>query len=309
MAKAALYGHGIGAALLACLLASSVPLRQAVASERVRFDSAAVKPVLTEFQRRRAEASGQKIEPTPGDAIEGFVVKPNGPGLFPVIVYLHDCSGLSADVKAETFDPAQPPAGESPASPDAFFTAKLVSWGYAVVMPDSFATRSVRETCTTSTRPKQGWDAYGALAYAQAQPWADAKRVGLVGLSSGYVWHVARVSDLDIVVTPNEPFKGLVELLYHANCGAGMKMTAPTLAINGGVLEPEKCVASVREATEGGAPVTYVPIKGAYGSFITSAGELDQAAFRAWVGTSEADKTVGMVQSFLDRQVKETGSH
>jgi hypothetical protein len=66
MAKAALYGHGIGAALLACLLASSVPLRQAVASERVRFDSAAVKPVLTEFQRRRAEASGQKIESTPG---------------------------------------------------------------------------------------------------------------------------------------------------------------------------------------------------------------------------------------------------
>ena len=134
-------------------------------------------------------------------------------------------------------------------------------------------------------------------------------RVGLVGLSSGYVWHVARVSDLDIVVTPNEPFKGLVELLYHANCGAGTKMTAPTLAINGGVLEPEKCVASVREATEGGAPVTYVPIKGAYGSFITSAGELDQAAFKAWVRTSEADKTVGMVRSFLDRHEKEAGSH
>ena len=56
MAKAAIYGQVIGASLLACLLASTVHLRQAVASERVRFDSAAIKPVLTEFQRRRAEA-------------------------------------------------------------------------------------------------------------------------------------------------------------------------------------------------------------------------------------------------------------
>jgi dienelactone hydrolase len=309
MARTVFYCQVIGTALVAPLLASTTYLQQAAASERVRFDSAAVKSVLTEFQRRRAEASGQKIEPTPGDTIESYIVKPTGAGPFPVVVYLHDCSGLSADVKAEMFDPGRQPAGESATSPDAFFTSKLVSWGYAVVMPDSFATRNVTETCTTSTRPKQGWDAYGALAYAQSQPWADAKRIGLVGLSSGYVWHVARQSDLDIVVTPTEPFKAIVALLYHANCGTAMKMTAPTLTINGGVLEPERCAVSVREATEGGPPITYVPVKGAYSSFITPTGELDQAAFRAWVGTTEANKTVEMVDSFLDQHVKSAGSH
>jgi dienelactone hydrolase len=69
-----------------------------------------------------------------------------------VVVYLHDCSGLAPDVKTEGFDPGRQPVAEATASPDAFFTSKLVSWGYAVVMPDSFATRNVHETCTTKTR-------------------------------------------------------------------------------------------------------------------------------------------------------------
>jgi dienelactone hydrolase len=296
------------AALLTPLFVATVHLQQALGSERVSFDSAAVKATMSEFQRRRAEAAGQKIEATPGDAIEGYVVKPAGTGPFPVIVYLHDCSGLDAAVKETTFDPARQSAEASTASPDAFFASKLVSWGYAVVMPDSFGPRNVNETCTTKNRPKQLWDAYGALTHAQAQSWADGKRIGLVGVSSGYAWHVARASDPEIVVTPPEPFKAIVALLYHANCGAGTKMLAPMLVINGGVLEPEKCVVSVREATAGGPPVTYVPLARSYGSFTTSSGEQDQAAFRTWVGTSQAKDTVEMVRTFLEQHVKGAGS-
>jgi hypothetical protein len=164
MARTAFHRRAIATALLAPLLTMTTAFRQAAASERVPFDSAAVKATMSEFQRRRAEAAGQKIEPTPGDAVEGYVVKPSGTGPFPVVVYLHDCSGLSADVKAPTFDPAHRPVDAGTASPDAFFTSELVSWGYAVVMPDSFCTRNVSETCSTKNRPKQLWDAFGALA-------------------------------------------------------------------------------------------------------------------------------------------------
>jgi dienelactone hydrolase len=292
----------IGATLLAFSVATAD--FSAVAAERVRFDSAAAKPMLTEFQRRRAEAAGQKIEPMPGDPIDGHVVKPAGTGPFPVVVYLHDCSGLAPDVKTEGFDPGRQPVAEATASPDAFFTSKLVSWGYAVVMPDSFATRNVHETCTTKTRPKQLWDAYGALAFVEGQPWADAKRIGVLGLSSGYAWHVARASDLDIIVTGPASFKAVVALMNHANCALATKMAAPTLAIVGGVLEPDKCIETVRAGAEGGAPVTYLPTPGGYGSFITSGGEVDVAAFRAWAGTTEAGKTVETARAFLDRHLK-----
>jgi hypothetical protein len=55
--------------------------------------------------------------------------------------------------------------------------------------------------------------------------------------------------------------------------------------------------------------MTYVPIKGAYGSFVTPTGELDRAAFSAWVGISEATKTLETVHSFLDKQLKGVGSN
>src|SRR5436190_241550 len=59
-----------------------------------------------------------------------------------------------------------------------------------VLLPDSFNPRGVREVCTMSDRPvrpgyERARDVYGALAWVQAQPWARADRVALLGWSNG----------------------------------------------------------------------------------------------------------------------------
>jgi dienelactone hydrolase len=77
------------------------------------------------------------------------LVRPDGPGPFPAVVILHDCSGL----------------GPRPSGAPARWSQELVARGYVVVIPDSFA--------------------YAALAHARALPFVDARRVGVMGGSHG----------------------------------------------------------------------------------------------------------------------------
>ena len=105
------------------------------------------------------------------------VLKPDGPGPFPAVVMLHDCSGLG------------PRSSGSPAR----WGALLRKEGYVIVIPDSFSTRGFPGGVCTNPDPARNevnpWrrvrDAYEALAYAKALPYVDAARVGVMGGSHG----------------------------------------------------------------------------------------------------------------------------
>lgn len=105
------------------------------------------------------------------------LLKPDGPGPFPAVVILHDCSGLGP---------------RSSGSPDRW-ARELVRQGYAVAIPDSFTTRGHAAGVCTETSPRRAevnpfrraLDAYAALAYLRTLPDIDGSRVGLMGGSHG----------------------------------------------------------------------------------------------------------------------------
>jgi dienelactone hydrolase len=105
------------------------------------------------------------------------VARPDGPGPFPAVVILHDCSGLG------------PRSSGAPAR----WSRELVARGYVVVIPDSFTTRGYPDGVCTDASPSRGEvaparravDAYAALAHARALPFVDGRRVGVMGGSHG----------------------------------------------------------------------------------------------------------------------------
>ena len=102
-----------------------------------------------------------------------IVVKPEGPGPFPVVLQMHGCGGRKsfqktwADVAREA--------------------------GYAAIVVDSYAHRGISRLGAYSTvctgarlwgRERAG-DVYAALAWARAQPWADRRHMVVAGWSHG----------------------------------------------------------------------------------------------------------------------------
>jgi dienelactone hydrolase len=105
------------------------------------------------------------------------VGKPEGPGPFPAVVIMHDCSGLG------------PRSSGAPGR----WARELGARGYVTVIPDSFTTRGYPDGVCTDASPGRGEvapgrrvrDAYAAFAHARALPYVDGRRVGLMGGSHG----------------------------------------------------------------------------------------------------------------------------
>ena len=121
------------------------------AEELVRFDSA---PPLSQ----------QAEENRDGAAIQGYLVKPKGPGPFPAVVLLHSCLGLPSNRQA--------------------IAGMIARWGYVALFVDDFATRGIKQTCAVDF-PQGLADAFGALLYVAKLPYVDSTRIGTVGYSQG----------------------------------------------------------------------------------------------------------------------------
>jgi len=111
------------------------------------------------------------------EQIPATILKPDGPGPFPAVVIMHDCSGLG------------PPSSGAPMR----WARELVDSGYAIIMPDSFTTRGHAGGVCTNPSPsrndvapaRRAPDAYAALAYLRTLPYVDGSRIGIMGGSHG----------------------------------------------------------------------------------------------------------------------------
>ena len=111
------------------------------------------------------------------ERIPATLSKPDGPGPFPAVVILHDCSGLG------------PQSSGAPRR----WTRELVGQGYITLLPDSFTTRGFEGgVCTDGSRSRNDIsparrvrDAYAALAYLRTLPDVDGRRVAVMGGSHG----------------------------------------------------------------------------------------------------------------------------
>lgn len=224
------------------------------------------------------------------EQIPTTLMKPDGPGPFPAVVIMHDCSGLGPDGSG---------------APGRWARA-LVSQGYVVLMPDSFTTRGhPGGVCTESLESSRNVnmyrrtsDAYAALAYLRALPEVDGRRVGMMGGSHGGGTTLAAMVEPVTDVEPLAPEKRAgfaAAVALYPGCAAplGRWRVARQLGSRGpitgyfGVYKPiapvliligeqddwtpaEPCRRLTRAAQEAGYPVEIKVYPGAYHSFDSS---------------------------------------
>ena len=193
------------------------------------------------------------------------VLKPEGPGPFPAVVILHDCSGLG------------PRSSGSPAR----WAKELLRQGYVILIPDSFTTRGHADGVCTNPSPSRNEvsparrvrDAQEALAHARALPYVDGAHVGVIGGSHG------GSTTLATMVDPGSGFAAAIAL--YPGCGvrygdwrpgtAGVyKPVAPLLILTGewdDWTPAEPCRQLAERSGNASLPVAIKVYPGAHHSF------------------------------------------
>lgn len=198
------------------------------------------------------------------DRIPTTTARPDGPGPFPAIVVMHDCSGLG------------PRSSGAPGR----WARELVARGYVVVIPDSFTSRGYPDgVCTVPLAQRRldvgparrADDAHAALAHARALPYVDGRRVGLMGGSHGGTTTLTAmlVGKGDTAASP-----GLAAAVaLYPRCAAGdaiYRPRAPVLILIGerdDWTPAEPCRRLTETARRAGHPVTIKVYPGAHHAF------------------------------------------
>ena len=126
-----------------------------------------------------------------GGLVDMRVVRPDGPGPFPAVVWLHSCAGLVRGARhAEDW------------------TRRLRGLGYVVAIPDSFSARGFPNgVCGYGMRvlPRtRADDAYAALRHLEERPDVVAERIGVIGHSHGG-WTVLAAMDAEVARARRAP--------------------------------------------------------------------------------------------------------
>ena len=232
---------------------------------------ATVLPVDVEAQEKVRFASLDAKDGAAPTQLDGYLLRPAKPTApYPVVIFLHGCGGLISGISHNIMSREMDWAG------------KLNAQGIGVLMVDSFTTRGSGEMCSTTgfknwlymSRP---YDAYGALAWLQTQPFAARDRIGLIGWSNGGGAALFAVGTHG----PGRPanfagpdFRAAVAF-YPASCseerlGADWTTSIPLLILIGGsdVWTPAgPCQALVDHAVARGASAEFHAYPGTYHDF------------------------------------------
>jgi dienelactone hydrolase len=254
------------------------------AAERVQFESARYQ--VGPLQKRLALARGEPMYRPAADTVIGYLTKPAGDGPFPAIVHLHGCSGLPGAVK--TGGPH-------------FWSERLASWGYAVLVVDSFTSRGIDNTCAGRVAPRVA-DAIGARAYLARQPFVDPDRIGVIGFSAGGIAALSLAEAHEFELFEDEAvhrFKAAVA--YYPPCAAGDLMKIPTLILIGELDDwtPASSCRHMAARQAADSPLTLVVYPGAYHVF--EAPVPPRRYFGHWLeyNAAAADAAAEQVRQFL----------
>jgi dienelactone hydrolase len=125
-----------------------------------------------------AFAAPEHVDIPNGDlTLHATLYRPEGPGPFPAVVALHDCSGLihRALTEAQLYTE---------------WTRLLVANGFVVLFPDSFGSRGIGSQCRERERKvhasrERVVDANAARHWLQAQSYVRGEHISLLGWSNG----------------------------------------------------------------------------------------------------------------------------
>ena len=156
------------------------------------------------------------------------VVKPDGAGPFPAVVWLHGCGGVVPGAR-HVED----------------WTRRLSSMGYVVAIPDSFTDRGhPKGVCGYGSQvgpETRAGDAYAALRSLEDRADVVAGRIGLVGYSHGG-WTVLAAMDADVAAHARAAAGArhgfAAAIAFYPECTAGAwtrayRAVAPLLILSG----------------------------------------------------------------------------
>ncbi len=127
---------------------------------------------------------------------------PPGTGPFPAVLVMHGCDGVIDHTRS--------------------WAGRLVGWGYAAVIVDSFGPRGQRSICErfVISATVRGQDAHNVAIYLRTLPDIQADRIGIVGFSQGGstgMW--AAIDECIPVDRGGRPFQAAVA--YYPACSGG----------------------------------------------------------------------------------------
>ena len=248
--------------------------------ERVEFDSASERLV-----------SGGLIR---GARIQGYLAKPDGAGPFPAVVGLHGCGGMHDTTKQKLAD-------------------DLVSWGYVVLLVDSYATRGIVHACTSDafvTFLVRRLDAYGALVFLGGQTFVDPQRVAMVGFSSGG-WLTLAVAEPNSFerFLPESKLRFRAAVAFNPPCIRAMaRPEMPALILIGALDDwtpAADCSGRVARWGKEGPPVDLIVYPGAHHGFYYPHLKPGMTAFGHWLeyNAAAANDAGGRMRQFLGRHL------
>jgi len=143
----------------------------------MRVLSAALFLTLSVVSGTAAPAPQQVEIPSGKLVLHAQLYKPDGNGPFPTVIALHGCGGLAAEG-----------APVAPRYRD--WAEHLLKAGYAVLLPDSFASRETGPQCREKERKilarrERVADVTAAHKWLLAQGWAAGDRISLIGWAHG----------------------------------------------------------------------------------------------------------------------------
>ncbi len=133
--------------------------------------------VLADVGRAQNAGGGQ------GGAPNYELLTPQGAGPFPAVVVMHGCDGINANTRR--------------------WADRLVGWGYAALIVDSFRSRGLSNVCNRGAMlpaAVRAGDAIAAKNYLRSLPNIAEGRIGLMGFSHGGWTALAAASSFNAVV-------------------------------------------------------------------------------------------------------------
>jgi len=229
--------------------------------------------------------------------LQGLLHQPSSAGRSPAVVLLHSCNGNWQRL-------------------DERWGRLIASWGYVTLTVDSFGSRGLKNTCSSSGAPASLIsDPYRALNFLVQQPTVDPARVAAVGFSQGGWLALTSVEHGIFEQAAKNKFRAAIAF-YPPCLGFKDNMTVPTLVLVG-ELDDWTLAEECRNMVDGrddygisrqkgqGVPIKLVVYPGAHHAFdaVNLTTPISLLGHHLEFNQQATDQSIGAVREFLDATI------